>query len=553
MALELPFMKKKKSKEEEIHEIEHHIKELDYDLRKLQNKLKSEKDVIKEKLDAIEKRLYEYEFLKVETDKKGEIVKKSGQEEFEKFQHRLVKTEFPKPERRFRIVLEYPNFNIEQHYYWFLRFISETWGFDKVEKVIDTMAYSVASSMFGNMQNRIGAQQAQVSQYLKGISDMIKGLFQMVRELRILDERLQYYYDSDGDPKGDKNSALSSEIVLKGLWIDQVEGGAKNPASVYGLANTIGFSVLPDLFFRVQVKDPSEIESTVDKLKFNAKVREVLKRKLRQYYEWKRRTKKELLVRRDFEIKYMKQHYETIRMYMSWVKPYLRNLRRLKLYEKNMDNPHIIQSFETQIIEIETLFIRQDFKVAYPVLSLHIFYRVKPELAYHSYEYQHKGPIYTGMADITLRAYAWDDKKIKNYIKYRQEDDIDLMTLIDKSVQDAMDALGDDLKKYLKEADPSLKFGDEKEEEKKEEKKKRFELFAPFMDVVDGFKEIFTSFSPPKGPAEKKPEKKSEKHSHGYKEHVEEHRAVHFAAEAAWETYYRYKMGPASTLYWVEA
>ena len=183
----------------------------------------------------------------------------------------------------------------------------------------------------------------------------------MVRELRIIDERLQYYYDSDGDKQGMHETALSSEIVLKGLWVDQVEGGSKNPGSIYGLSQTMGFTILPDLFFRIKIKNLKNLEEEVNNLKFNEKVKEVLKRKLRQYYEWKKRTKKELEVRRDFEIKYFKQHYDTIRLYMSWVTPYLRNVRRLQLYEKNMERAEIINAFESQIIELETLFVRDDF------------------------------------------------------------------------------------------------------------------------------------------------------------------------------------------------
>ncbi len=507
MALELPFLNKKPK----IDDIKYNIDALKYELRKAEGKLKSDSQLIIDQLSSADaKRLYEYGFL-TPVIVKGKVASEKGQEKFEKFQHNVVPTEFPSPKRRFRLVLEYPNFNVEQTYYWFLRFFSETWGFNKVEKIIDTMAQSVSSSTFGNMQTRIGAQQAQASQYLKGISDMIKGLFQIVREIRIIDERLQYYYDSDGDSKGNSASALSSEIVLKGLWIDQVEGGAKNPASVYGLAQTMGFSILPDLFFRVKVSSRSSLESDVDKLKFNAKVREVLKRKLRQYYEWKLRTKKELLVRRDFEIKYMRQHYDTIKLYMSWVKPYLRNIRRMRLYEKNMENPNIINAFETQIIEIETLFIRPDFGGTSAVVSLHIFYRVKPELAYHSYEYQHKGPIYSGMADITIRAYEWDGGKIEKYKSYRQNDDLDLMSTVDESIQSAMDALGDDLKKYLKEADPSMGFPEDPKKKEAEKPPMRPGILEPFLAVFDGFKEIASGFTGGPKSSEKKPEKKKKK------------------------------------------
>jgi hypothetical protein len=542
-------MKKKSSDDLKVE-----IDQLKYELRKKEGKLKSERQLVIDQLkkkDPDAARMFEHGLVEASIDKKGKLVGPKGQEEFEKFQHRFVKTEFPAPIRRFRIMLEYPSLNLEQIYYWFLAYINENWGFEEVEKVIDTMSQSVSSSNFGNLQARLGAQQAQASQYLKGISEMVKGLFQIVREVRIIDDRLQYYYDSDGDPKGIKEASLSSEIVLKGLWVDQVEGGAKNPASIYGLSQTIGFTILPDLFFRMRTSRES-IESDVNKLQFNAKVKEVLKRKLRQYYEWKIRTKKELEVRRDFEIKYMKQHYETIKMYMAWVKPYLRNIRRLQIYEKNMEDPNIIHSFETQIMELETLFMRKDFGHAHACVSLHIFYRAKPELSFHSHEYQHKGPIYTGLADITIRAYDWDDKKIEKYLNYRREDDIDLVASIDKSVQDAMDALGDDLKKYLKEADPSLDFGDEA---KKEEEKKKDLMHAgmlePFVAIFDGFKEIAQGFSGGPASKEKKPEKKK-KEKKKWEETTKHHRAGHYAAEAAWEAYYRFKMGPGGNLYWVE-
>jgi len=543
MALQLPFMKKEEKKTPE---------QIKKEISKLQFELKSEFDKIKKK-DPIAGRLYEFGFAKPKYDKK-KFIGWTGQESFEKYQHRIVKTDFPEPARRFRLVLEYANFNIENTYYWFLRFLNEMWGFEKKVKIIDTLASSVASSNFANLQTRLAAQQAQASQYLKGISEMVKGLFQIVRELRIIDERLQYYYDSDGDPEGIKESSLSSEIVLKGLWIDQVEGGAKNPASIYGLAQTVGFTILPDLFFRIKIKNRKSLESEVDKLKFNEKVKEVLKRKLRQYYEWKWRTKKELQVRRQFELKYLRQHYDTIKLYMAWVKPYLKNIRRLQLYEKNMADANIINAFETQIIEIETLFIRQDFGSHSAVISLHLFYRVKPELAYHSYEYQHKGPIYQGMADITIRAYAWDDEEIKNYINYRKHEDLDLMSTIDKSVAQAMDSMGDELKKYLKEAGEDLPFpGDEI---KKEEEKRvtHPDILDPFISIFKGFGEIFQGFAgaPVKKGGKKPPKPKKKKAKELWKEEKSEHRAKHFAVEACWESYYRYKMGPGGNLYWIE-
>ena len=62
-----------------------------------------------------------------------------------------------------------------------------------------------------------------------------------------------YYSDSyDADSK----SRESAEITLKGIWVDMVEQGAKNPASVYGMAREVQFTTLPDLFFSIWVCFP---------------------------------------------------------------------------------------------------------------------------------------------------------------------------------------------------------------------------------------------------------------------------------------------------------
>jgi len=131
MALEIPFMKKKEAKQKTPDEINAEIYKLKDQLRTEVNELK--------KLDPDGARMSEFGLVKVVKDKNGKPTGFIGQEKFEKFQHRIVSTEFPQPHRRFRLVLEYPNFNIEQTYYWFLRYFNETWGFEKVEKVIDTM------------------------------------------------------------------------------------------------------------------------------------------------------------------------------------------------------------------------------------------------------------------------------------------------------------------------------------------------------------------------------------------------------------------------------
>ena len=250
---------------------------------------------------------------------------------------------YPKSLGRNRLIYETTNDPIEEGYFFEKDMIQFDFWFHKFYKVTDSFAATEHSSLWGVSEQRIGLQQDKASQFLRGISEMIKAMFQIVRELRIIDERLDYYVDSDDE---DSKTKKTSDYTLKGVYIDQVEGGSKNPASVYGLANTVGFSVLPDIFFRTHVIDKNLLDEQIEKLPFNEKVKEVLGRKLRQFLEWKKRTKKELQQRKKFTVKYLKQHYETVKLYISWIKPYLRNIERLQLDREKQDSADMVTSFD---------------------------------------------------------------------------------------------------------------------------------------------------------------------------------------------------------------
>ncbi len=403
------------------------------------------------------------------------------------------KTPYPKPAGRFFFAYQNINFGVEYIYYWILHRMRQNEDFSYFDKVTDTYAAASSSSHFGMMQARLSAQQNQASQYLKGISDMVKGLFQIVRELRILDERIQYYEDTYDK---DSPNRVSSEIVLKGLWIDLVEGGPKNPASVYGMAREVGFTILPDIFFRIQVEDPKDIDRVVNASDFNEKIKEVLKRKLRQYYEWKKRTYSELKTRRKFEIKYLRQHYDTIKLYISWIKPYLKNIAMLQPKDSWNETARLINSFEGAIAEIEVIARKKEAgKEYWAVILANFLYSVRPQLDYHLQEYQHKGPVHVGRVELTLRSYAWNDEQLENYKKYKEEETMYILGSIDASIREALDSLGDELKNYL------IQGGETFEEKKKKEKsklEKNMQTLSksaePFTAVFKGFGEMFSAF-----------------------------------------------------------
>jgi len=463
-----------------------------------------------------------------ELSKYGFVTKdnKADNERSEEFRGEIKNTGYPSPARRYRLHYEGYNISIEEPYFWTLHYLRYFGGFPKIDKIVDVFAAAENSAFFGASQQRIGLQQDKVSQFLATIGKMVRELFQLVREMRILDERLSYYADSYTHSP----SAESAEITLKGIWVDLVEQGAKNPASVYGMAREVQFTTLPDLFFSTHPKKQEDVDIVVEKERgqFNRKVREVLKRKLRAFLAWKEHTYEELKNRRKFTLKYLRQHFEIIRMYMNWVKPYLKNIQRLQLDQSKTETPDLIAAFESSMIEIEILAIKPAGPVNQCIL-MHYLFRTRPEMSY-SQEYQ-RGPLHLGRIEIDFRAYAWTDKQIENYKRMREHEDFQLLGVIDGSVKAALEALGDELMRYLKEAGEEF-------EEKREIPKAPSRRSGPFLSVFEGFAELFTSFKVKK---ELKQAKKKLSQTDIMKFAIARKKSEESVKKVMWNTYHHFK------------
>lgn len=439
---------------------------------------------------------------------KEEILKEFGfeEEKWEEAKDNFVGTGFPLPEKRYKIDWQTFNMSIEEPYFWMLNYLRKDMGFTNIIKTVDAFAASENSAFFGVSQMRLGAQQDKISAFLATVGKMTKELFQLVRELRIIDERMDYYRGSWGLNKFDqptgKGMKEADEITLKGIWVDMVQGGAKNPASVFGMAREVGFTSLPDLFFSTHPKNADEVDQVVEKDRggFNKAVKNVLKRQLVQYLRWKEKTFDELRTRRRFTLQYLRQHYDIIKMYITWVRPYLIHVRRLTLDDNRVFTPDLVSAFEGSMIEVEFLGYKlpteleskKANKQVYSCILAHFIFRTRPSMSYQQEGYQ-RGPIHVGNMVMDLRLYVWDKKTIDKYLKMKEKEDMDLLRSVSESVKAAMDAMGGELEKYLEEAGEEIK--KEKGEGKKEKK----------PSLVSRFKAEFTGSKP----AEEKPKKKT--------------------------------------------
>lgn len=373
------------------------------------------------------------------------------------YRYEYAKTGFPNSKKTYRVAWEVPDLSLEEPYFWFLENIRES--FVTIDKLEDSFSAAENSAFFGVTQQRLGAQQDKISQFLATIGKMIKELFQMVRELRIIDERIGYYDEAQkqlSKPIGERSK--SGEITLKGMFVDLVQQGAKSAASVFGMARELEFVTLPDLFFDAPpFRSVEELDNHIQSLEkdFNKSVLRVLQRHLMQYMEWRKRTDKEHRDRRRFMLSYLQQHFDIIQMYVNWLKPYLRHTARLTLKEKNMASPDIISSFEGSMLDIELMCRKRDDKAELNGIVLMTYhYRTRPELKVVQEGYQ-RGPVHIGKFELEMRVYIWTDKQVQNYKDLKKKETLVLMGTISKSVQQAMESLGEELTRYLEEAKKS--------------------------------------------------------------------------------------------------
>lgn len=378
---------------------------------------------------------------------------------------------------KYKVYIESPQQGVEPFYFWILSFLQKKplgLGFDRIEKIKDVFSASETSAYWGDVEARRAIQQDRFEKYMTNVGAMTKSLIQQLRDLRILEERLEYYH---GANKGEE----ASMTALKTIWTDLVEG--KSPTSVFALAGQPGYVTLPDLFFKVIPKSSADadINRVVDTLEMNERVKSVLKQKLKKFLLWKEATFKELEQRWKFQLKYLRQHMQVIKLYLTWLKPYLTNVKKLQTVSTS--RAELVKAFDTSVIELELLAIGgkgKDIKDTTPkaILRIKFDFTAIPQIAYQ--EGSARGAIHVGKTIITIEGIVATEKQIQDYIKKQEEEDYEILQSIDESIG----AMKEELEKYLKMAGEL-----EKKEEKKEEKEGFFE---PFKAIYEGFKEIFT-------------------------------------------------------------
>ena len=88
-------------------------------------------------------------------------------------------------------------------------------------------------------------------------------------------------------------------------------------------SGNLQFVTLRDAF--LSAKSPED----VDKIDLNERVKRILKPRVQEFFEWKKRSEQELRKRFEIEKTYLKSQVAALKLQSKWAKPYLKAAEKL--------------------------------------------------------------------------------------------------------------------------------------------------------------------------------------------------------------------------------
>ncbi len=384
------------------------------------------------------------------------------------------------PTAQYRVIYDSIGEGLEPLYFWILDFMRDQGpggiGLD-VFKGPEDFEASVASGYFSEVGQKATQMQAKAMEYFGAINQVIKSLLNLIYDLKEFEMRINMYDKMQNDP--DQIERKNASSALKGVWMDQVDM-KKGKGSINLLAQDLGFVTIRDAFFYADTKEQ------VEDLDLNERVKNILRRKFSEYNEWLKLSEKEIKKRYAIEKAYLKSQYATLKLYASWLKPYLMAAQKLKM--KQFNTPDIVNAFSNIEIHLSLLgqkemkpeALHASYKKAklptkyYAVLEAEMILRGMPSAVNVQGGRQY---VHGGRADIRFKAYAMDEDELGALKTKELYDDLDL---VDDFVGGSLKELQEEIDTYINPVDENVKPA--------KSSKRKFE--NPFKGTIDGLKEL---------------------------------------------------------------
>jgi hypothetical protein len=374
---------------------------------------------------------------------------------------------------------------IEPVYYWLLDFVQDARF--QVEKLTDNFMASPGSGGFDEYGRKLGTMQEKASYYLGAINQVIKAIIQLIYDLKEFEIRLQQYKDASSEDKSKKEAAI---FGLKQVWLDNVDMKRGNTGIKAMAFSQSPFALLIDSF--MMIKDEKLKDERGNELDLNERVKNVLKQKIVEFNIWKDLSEKELTKRFEIETSYLRTQVQTLKLYTSWARPYLRSAEQLrqKGFETNaaMVNAFSTSMFEltfmgTKKVELGKPFKDQKLKRDYiSCILISLTYR-----GHYSQRVSQKGDMaygFGGRVDINFEAYSLNSEEVKLFKKLREKQDLAAgLSFVQEETDKSLAQLQSDIDHFL----------DDNKKEKKESKKKEDDVnpFSALMSIFKG--DLFAS------------------------------------------------------------
>lgn len=364
---------------------------------------------------------------------------------------------------------------LEPIYFWILDFMQES-GIE-VEKLVDTFSASVGGGYFSELGAKASKMQEEAMKILGAVNTVLKSIINLLYDLKEFEIRLQVYKDLKDEKK--KEAAL---LALKQIWMDKVDI-QRGRGSINVMTSDLNFFTLRDAFMAAKsVED-------VDKMDINERVKRVLKPRVAEFLDWVKRSEKELTMRFELEKNYLKSQVNSLKLYTSWVKPYLRAAEQLRMKETSLKEPTLVNAFNTILLELK-LFGKSKIKVAAEVAAGNLPEKMKnykPKRDYYAcvlIDFTFRGIpsrtpqghyVFGGRAEIDFKAFTLNSEELEIfYKKLEQQDWQQTLKLVQGVTEESLEQLQQDLEHFLgKEEKDTF---DLTKKEGKKEKKKELEL-----------------------------------------------------------------------------
>jgi len=428
-----------------------------------------------------------YDGTKAQISKFKKLIQKQG------FEKSLEKAK-PKSDDSYKIVYDSTSETLEQVYFWILDFMNDM--FD-VEKLVDNFTSSPGSGHFAEIGMRASRMQEQASNILGKVNLVIKSIINIIYDLKEFEMRLEHYDSANSE---DKEEAEAGILALKQIWMDSVDIKRGNTSiKALALGGQPAFTTLIDAFLAAKsIKD-------IDKLDLNDRVKRILKPKMAEFLDWKKRSEAELRKRFEIEKSYLKSQVATLQLYSRWAKPYLRAAAQLE--PKETSSADIVNVFNTMLLEL-TILGKQKInteKAAFAKEIPEIFKKTKLKRDYYScvlVDFKFRGIpqrispqqahyVFGGRVDVEFKAFCLNEDELNALKTKLQESDInDAFKLVEKTTTESLDQIKEDIEHFLS-----------SEGEKKEKEKPESEDANPFLALLG-------IYNKKEKPAEKKEEAK---------------------------------------------